>query len=369
MVKKKIVFINNHFQYSDGTVRALIGLVNNLNPDKFDITIKALYRCDFRLQSELHSNIKLEKCFGFYFPGFDRLVNLINPRYWYKRFITEQYDIEVAFQYGLPTRMIGVSSNNGAVHIDWMHGWGLCPKEFAKADKVVCVSKYNAERTKSEMKDSVNVTHCYNLSDDSIILRNAEEPVPEQFNFINRNRPLFVTVGRLSPEKGYVRLVHIMKKLADEGFTFTLIIVGGGPEENRIREAISECGMQQYIVLTGARTNPHNITAQADCFICSSFSEGYSTVCTESAILGIPVITTAVPGGQECIDDCECGIVTQIEDESLRDGIRKVLQNPEILVEWKTVLKRTRSKFSLATRVKELNILFDSIYQRAMEKN
>ncbi len=77
MRKKKIVFINNHFQYSDGVARALIGLVNNLDKDKYDVTIKPLYICDRNLGKELAHGVKLEKCFGFYFRGFNRIAKML----------------------------------------------------------------------------------------------------------------------------------------------------------------------------------------------------------------------------------------------------------------------------------------------------
>ena len=39
---------------------------------------------------------------------------------------------------------------------------------------------------------------------------------------------------------------------------------------------------------------------------------------TEAAILGIPIITTSVSGGEEIINDCECGILTGMDNESLK---------------------------------------------------
>lgn len=49
--------------------------------------------------------------FNFYFRGFDKFVNMIPPRRIYKKFIKEKYDLEVAFQFGIPTKCIAVSEN------------------------------------------------------------------------------------------------------------------------------------------------------------------------------------------------------------------------------------------------------------------
>ncbi|MDY4708243.1 MAG: hypothetical protein SO390_07775, partial [Candidatus Treponema excrementipullorum] len=120
-MKKKVLFINNHFQYSDGTVRALIGLVNNLDQNKYDITIKPLFKCDKKLANELKPGIKLKKVFGFYFRGFNRLVKKIPISFLYKKVVGEEYDIEIAFQCDLPTLIVGASKNSRAVHVFWMH--------------------------------------------------------------------------------------------------------------------------------------------------------------------------------------------------------------------------------------------------------
>lgn len=367
-MKKKVLFINNHFQYSDGTVRALIGLVNNLDQNKYDITIKPLFKCDKKLAKELKPGIKLKKVFGFYFRGFNRLVKKIPISFLYKKVVGEEYDIEIAFQCDLPTLIVGASKNSRAVHVFWMHGYSLWPKEYAKADKVVCVSKYCEEKAREEMHGNVNITHCYNLIDDRKIITLSQMAVPKEWDFSDRVKPVFVTVGRLSPEKGYMRLIKIAQNLFTEGFLFTLVIIGGGPEEKILQKYIRENNLQDKVFLTGSTTNPHCITSKADCFICSSFAEGYSTVCAEAAILGIPVITTAVPGGAEIIETCSCGLLTDIDDNSLKAGIRSVLENQSILSDWKQTLQTTKYRFGLQSRVKELHVLFDELYELSLKK-
>lgn len=365
MTKKKIIFINNHFQSSDGTVRALIGLVNNLDLDKFDITILPIYRCDRRLEKELKPGIKLKKSFGFYFRGMSRIVRKLPMKWLYKWWIDGKYDIEVAFQCDVPTLLVCNSQNPFAVHIAWMHGYN-CYDCYNKLDKVVCVSKYCADKTNEEMSGRVDVTYRYNPLDEKQILEMSKETTG---NLKFDNHPVFVSVGRHSPEKGYVRLVKIMSELRDEGFKFHLILVGDGPQYKEIHAEIEKNNMQEYVTLTGAQTNPHKYTAQADVFICSSFSEGYSTACTEAAILGIPIITTSVPGGEEIINMCECGMLTSLEDEDLKSAIREVLVHPELIREWKETLKSTSARFGMDTRKQAMTELFDEFYELTERKS
>ncbi len=363
-MKKKIIFINNHFQYSDGTVKALIGIVNNLDLEKFDVTILPIYRCDRRLEKELNPKIKLEKGFGFYFRGFSKIAKLIPIKKLYKRFINGRFDIEVAFQCDIPTFLVCNSENPKAVHAAWMHGYEFYDC-FDKLDKIICVSKYNADKAKSERNgNALNITHKYNIVDDCLIRKMAEEPIEINFN----SKPIFISVGRHSPEKGYVRLVKIMADLKNEGFDFHLILVGDGPLHEEIKREIQLHHAEEYITLTGAQTNPHKYTAKSDVFICSSFSEGYSTACTEAAILGIPIISTSVPGGQEIIDECECGILTGIDDEDLKASIREVLLNPDLILKWKQTMAESSKNFCLANRKSEMNKLFDELIDMSNQK-
>lgn len=364
--KKKIVFINNNFMKSDGTVTALIGLVNNLDPEKFDITIKAAYYFDESLKPLLHDNIKLEKIYGFYFRGFKRIIHHLPMKYLYNKYIGKNYDIEVAFQCDLPTLLIGNSQNKNAVHVAWMHCYDLYEKEYKKCDKVVCVSKYCADKTKEAMGDAIDVTYRYNLVRDDLIKEKANDSI--NINTNKLQKPLFVSVGRLSPEKGYVRLVKILSELKAEGFLFHMLIVGDGRDKKNIKKAIAKYNMNNEITLAGADPNPHKYTSKSDLFICSSFDEGYSTACTEAAILGVPIITTDVAGGEEIINDCECGILTKKDDESLKAAIRKVLQNPELIDQWKNKMKETSYKFGFENRKKAMTELFDELYEMSVKK-
>ncbi len=365
MTKKKIIFINNHFQYSDGTVNALIRLVNNLDREKYDVTILPLYRLDKRRKAELNEGITLKKGFGFYFRGFSSIVRKLPISWLYKKFIGGKYDIEVAFQCDMPTILVGNSKNAKATHVAWMHGYQLHADCFANCDKVVCVSKHNALRAKAEMGETpVDITYRYNLIEDAAILQKSQEEIP----FKKGEAPLLVTVGRLSPEKGYVRLVKILGELKKEGFAFHLLLVGEGSERAAIEEEIGKWDLSTFVTMTGEQVNPYKYVAKADLFICSSFDEGYSTVCNEAAILGIPVLTTAVSGGQEIIEECECGKVTAIEDEGLKEGIREILVRPEQLIEWKKTMAKTAQKFALAPRKAAMNELFDELYRLSDKK-
>ncbi len=364
MKKKKVIFINNHLQVNDGTVRSLVNLCNNLDPEKFDITVMPVYRCENVIMDQFKPNIKIKKAFGFYFQGFNRLVRFIPPAWLYHHFVGNSYDIEVAFQCETPTRIIAHAHRADKVQVCWMHGYNNYPQYYKNIDKVVCVAEDNTARCRSELPYEADVRCCHNLLNDTLILKMGAEPA----DCPKGEGPLLVVVGRLSPEKGYKRLVKILSDLKQEGFKFRLMIIGNGPEERTIRQTIDNLKMSDCVFMMGKQDNPHKFTSKADLYICSSFSESYQTASTEAAILGVPLLSTNVSGAQEMVDTCESGAVSDLTDESLKNELRKILQNPEVLTEWKKTLNQTRKRFGLEARKKALNDLFSELYDLSCQK-
>lgn len=355
---KKVLFLLNHFQYSDGVAKVLVDICNSLDPCEYQITVKSFFRYDREFIKLFNSNIRVETVFGFYFKGMSTLVRKIPMNLLYK-FVTkgEKFDIEIAFQYGISTELISQSNNKLATHVAWMHTYddGLLFRDcYEKMDRVVCVSKCNSERLRKETNGKVNAIYCYNLVDDYKLKKLSSEDIELSTNI----HPILVSVGRHSKEKGYIRLVDILAELKEEGFKFQCWLVGDGPEHNALVEKVKEMKLEKQIIFTGAQTNPHKYTAKADIFICSSFSEGYSTACTEAAALGIPIITTSVSGGEEIIEKAECGMLVDMDNNSLKNGLRTILNDKNLLKDWKLVAQKTSDKFSIDSMRKDVKRTF-----------
>ena len=87
--------------------------------------------------------------------------------------------------------------------------------------------------------------------------------------------------------------------------------------------------------LLGYQTNPYKYMAKSDLYICPSYTEALGTTCIESLLLGVPVVTTNVPGSQDILGDSNCGSIVENTDESLYSGIKKILKNPEVIREFR----------------------------------
>ena len=80
-------------------------------------------------------------------------------------------------------------------------------------------------------------------------------------------------------------------------------------------------------------------------FVCSSFSEGFSSVVAESLILGVPVVTTDCAGMREMLgSNNEFGIITNNDEESLYNALADIISDNEKLEKYRTAAL-TRGKF------------------------
>ena len=239
-----------------------------------------------------------------------------------------------------------------------MHGYdvGLLMREYyLKADKVICVSKFNADRLKQEINENISIDYCYNPIDEKKVIEQGKEEISVR----NASDVVFVSVGRLSEEKGYIRLLDVTKRLTDEGFKFKVWLIGDGPQREELRSRIKKMGLEKIVYLYGNQANPHKYTSKADAFICTSYSEGYSTACTEAIMLGVPVITTEVSGAMEIIEAAQCGSVQENTEDGIYSGMKKVLVDPSILDNWKKILNRTRENFYADARVRKLEKILE----------
>ena len=207
---KKICIAFNHLNAANGVARAAIGMANFLC-NKMEVTLRPIFGFDKKILSLLDNRIIIKPLFGFYFRGFSKIVSLIPLRLIHDIvFGKDKYDTEVGFQYGIATKAVVSHGKSNAKHIVWMHGYdeGLkLKKYYVKSDCVVCVSEANACRFKKEINNVVPSFCCYNLIDDNKIKELGKENID-----ITRNAsPLLISVGRLSKEKGYKRLLEITK--------------------------------------------------------------------------------------------------------------------------------------------------------------
>lgn len=126
-----------------------------------------------------------------------------------------------------------------------------------------------------------------------------------------------------------------------------LWILGDGSERAVLEQYIEEHHLQERVSLLGFQPNPYKYLAAGDLFVCSSLAEGYSTAVAEALILGLPVVTTDCSGMSELLRNGECGIITDNNEEALYEGMKQVLNTPDMLKFYTEKAKERGMDFSV----------------------
>lgn len=154
-----------------------------------------------------------------------------------------------------------------------------------------------------------------------------------------------VFVGRLSHEKGVMRLLRIWERIKKDLPDYTLSIFGNGDARKEMESYIKEHQIQG-VKFMGFCDNLEEIYTQADLLLMTSDSEGFGMVLIEAMYYGVPCITFDCPvSPKEIIGDA--GITIPCFDEVLyANEVINLIQNLEnMVVLQKNAIKRAKVFF------------------------
>lgn len=350
----KVLFLI-HDLGQGGAEKVLVNLVNNLDLNKFDVTVISLFAGGVNEQF-LSRNITYKTIYNRMIRGNSKLMKLLSPKNLHKLYIKDTYDIEISYLEGPCARIISGCNNKNTKLVSWIHVEqhtmdALCKpfrsknetnKCYNKFDRVICVSEYVKNDFISILNYRKPCDVIYNTIETDQIVKLSKENIDIKFEENNIN---LIAVGTLKRSKGYNRLLSVVNKLIHEGINIKLYVLGIGPLKDEMLKYIKEQNIAENVILIGYDVNPYKYVAKADLFVCASYSEGFSTAATESLIVGTPVCTVDVSGMKEMLGkNNEYGIVTENNEEALYEGIKMLALNNPLLKYYKKKAEE-RGKF------------------------
>ena len=151
--------------------------------------------------------------------------------------------------------------------------------------------------------------------------------------------PRIIGVGRLVEKKGFADLVSACAGLNQRGVKFHCQIVGGGEEEQELRDLIAHNRLQEQVELTGPIPQSELKSLIQDAAVMATpcvvgndgNRDGLPTVLLESMALGTPCIATPVTGIPEVIRHEETGlIVPERNSYELSVALERMLEDGEL---------------------------------------
>lgn len=254
-------------------------------------------------------------------------------------YLRGKFDVEIAYLPGFPTRVIAAKhSKIGTKKYAFIHGKideeslsrvcystkEECRNEYELFDKVCFVSEDAKDCLEGCIGKLNNAEVVYNVINREEIKKKAQEPTDVSYTTKGTK---FVAVGRLVEIKGFDRLLKAVKELKEK-YDFELWILGQGHLYDKLTDYINENNLDN-VRLLGYHDNPYKYVKQSDYFVCSSYSEGYSTAAVEALTIEIPVITTDCPGMNEILRNDQYGVIVENSEVGIKNGLELVMKEKD----------------------------------------
>lgn len=182
----------------------------------------------------------------------------------------------------------------------------------------------------------------------------------------NKNLSLkIITAGTLNPNKNQIMIIKAMLETKSND---TLIILGDGNSRSLLDREIVKQNLQNRVILKGSVKNVNQYFIESDCFVLSSFNEGFPNALLEAMAIGLPCISTnCLSGPLELLNEnrkveinngeyyiAKYGILINNDDHvGLSRGLEFLRNNPAM-----------REKFSALSLMRSDNYSLDNVYKQ-----
>ena len=178
------------------------------------------------------------------------------------------------------------------------------------------------------------------------------------------SRKIVLAVGRLVPYKGFDVIIQAAQHLIKDS---VVVIVGGGPLQQELQQAIDQDGLEDRVVLAGRLSDAalHALFQRATlCCLPSTYrAEAFGVVLLEAMTYGLPIVASDIPGsGVPWVNQHGVsGLNVPVGDPvGLAQACNKLLSSPELRGRLSDgARQRFTSEFTEAVSIKRMMHVYD----------
>ncbi len=321
-MRKKIAILSLHLGYG-GVEKAITSLANSLAKlDKYEIEIVSIYRLYDKPVFNIDENVKVTYLLPYKLSpnrkewsealhnlklislGKESLKSL---KILYKRRKSminyiKNTDAEVIISTRVfLNELLSEYGSDNILKIGWEHNHYHDDMKYAtdvirsvkNLDYFVLVSKGLYKFYHKKMR---------NFKCKCVYIPNAIENIPKVKSPLTSEH--IISVGRLSPEKGYLDLLKIYLDLKNKKCKWHLDIVGDGSERSRLEKFIKENNLENDVTLHGFKNSKEieKLMQKSSIYVMTSYTESFGIVLLEAMSNGLPCIAfDSAEGAKEVI--------------------------------------------------------------------
>jgi len=362
---KKRLFISVQYMEIGGIERSLLGLLDSLDYSRFDVDL-FIYRHSGELMQFIPSKVNILPEIQDYTTLARPIVQILREGYWQialgrlfaklraklfnKRSNKDEnysiyqyvanatihflppindvvYDLAISF---ITPHNIVKDRVKAGCKVAWIHTDYTNVTIDVKCElKTWCAYDYIA--AVSEDVKKAFVSKFPSLADRVIVIENILS-----VDFVRKQSLLekprlegeikLLTIGRFCYPKALDQAVRICARLIQKGLPVKWYAIGYG-DEDTVRNAIEECGMQEHFIILGKKTNPYPYIAACDIYVQPSRYEGKAVTVREAQILGKPVVITAFNTSASQLTDGFDGLIVPMDIDGAASGIQALIED------------------------------------------
>jgi glycosyltransferase involved in cell wall biosynthesis len=204
-----------------------------------------------------------------------------------------------------------------------------------RAARVVCV----ADAVRTEVIERLGVvperaSTIPNGVDPARISDQAIEPAAARRRLgLDEGARVILSIAALTWEKDPLAMLEVTAPLLRDDPRTRHVFAGDGPLRATVANRVAELGLQNSVIMLGARKDVGAVFAATDVVLFASTTggmEGMPATIIEAGLCARPVVAAALAGVREVIDDGDTGILAPPGDlGALRAGVQLLLGDDE----------------------------------------
>lgn len=348
-----------------GTERTLVELANNLDPERFDVTVWTIAEPG-PLAEDLDDHVTVRSLDA------THKADVTVPVRFLLTLRKEQPDILQSFLFFDNTlaTLAGVASPETTV-ITGVRSVPNDPNQIRSlvrrgttrlADHIVSNSAAGVEFITSYGADPAKVSVIRN-GRDLTVYQNGTAPQDLYDSIgVSPEAPIVGTVGRLITRKGHHDLLEAWPVVLDTHPDAELLLVGDGPERDALAAHAARLGIADSVHFLGTRDDVPALLDALDVFAFPSHFEGLPGAVLEAMAAGLPIVATPVDGTLELLSDGDSGVFVPVQSPSALGRELTELLGDEARA--RALGESARETAETAFTIEEMVAAFESLYER-----
>ena len=178
--------------------------------------------------------------------------------------------------------------------------------------------------------------------------------------FAQPGQKIITHVSNFRPVKRVQDVIESFALIREE-IDAVLVLVGEGPEKNRIELLARQLGVDKQVKYLGKIKDVEQVLCLSDLFILTSQSESFGLAALEAMAAGVPVISTNTGGLPEVNIQGKTGYLSEVGDiKDLSANAIKVLSDEKLAAELSQNAKEQSKNFEINSILKQ----YEEIYKR-----